>query len=81
MLNKHWVINTAICIKNMFKQILKEREDNISTSCIKITLYKIMFDSETGIFIQRFKVFNRWSISYVNCYHVPNVLSFVRKGI
>ena len=51
MFNKHWVIHvyTAICINNKFKQILKEREDNISTSCIEITLYKIMFDSETGI--------------------------------
>ena len=48
MLNKHWVIYTAIWIKNKSKQILKEREDNISTSCIEITLYKIMFDSETG---------------------------------
>jgi len=48
MLNKHWVIYTAIWIKNKFKQILKAREDNIGTSCIEITLYKIMFDSETG---------------------------------
>ena len=35
--------------KKKFKQLFKEREDNISTSCIEITLYKIMFDSETGI--------------------------------
>ena len=49
MFNKHSVIYIAICIKNKFKQILKERENNISTSCIEISLYKIMFDSETGI--------------------------------
>jgi len=40
---------TAIWIKIKFKEILKEREDNISTSCIEIILYKIMFDSEKGI--------------------------------